>query len=217
MHKKSDDEIRDYQEKKNHQDFIYQTNQAIQNINNSLISLALQHDKNVSKSESDKKYLSIAFENLEQNVTKQCYNTSHLCTKTLDDLCESTTMIQACLEALDKECVKHDVFDGMIKLLSKKLDDFKKESHDINISNTVACEKLFIMIREKIDKLRKEFTPVIPEVDPVKAYIDERFKEFRVDLEGITKEISILKKAVAYDEKKFENVYTLIERLKGKL
>jgi hypothetical protein len=36
-----------------------------------------------------------------------------------------------------------------------------------------------------------------------------------VDFDGLVKEIAILKKAVAYDQKKFENVYTLIERLKA--
>ena len=69
-------------------------------------------------------------------------------------------------------------------------------------------------LKQDIEKLRKALTPIVPEVDPVDTKLDERFKVFKVDFDGLVKEITLLKKAVFYDQKKFENVYTLIERLK---
>jgi hypothetical protein len=38
---------------------------------------------------------------------------------------------------------------------------------------------------------------------------------FKIDFEGVARELMMVKKNVAYGEKKFENIYTLIERLKG--
>ena len=66
-----------------------------------------------------------------------------------------------------------------------------------------------------LSQAKKELTPVEPEIDPVQQMIDERFNVFKIDFDGLVRELAILKRAVAYDEKKFENIYTLIERLKG--
>jgi hypothetical protein len=41
--------------------------------------------------------------------------------------------------------------------------------------------------------------------------MEDKFQDFKVDFDGLVKEIALIKKAVAYDQKKFENVYTLIE------
>lgn len=70
-------------------------------------------------------------------------------------------------------------------------------------------------VKEQMKELKVELTPEVPEVDPVKEKIDEVMKVFKVDFDGLVREINLLKKAQAYDEKKFENIYTLIERLKA--
>ena len=44
--------------------------------------------------------------------------------------------------------------------------------------------------------------------------MEEAFQILNVNYSGILKEISLIKKDISYSQKKFENIYTLIERLK---
>lgn len=55
----------------------------------------------------------------------------------------------------------------------------------------------------------------MPEIDPVQVKIDEVKKVVKVDLDGVAKEIFLMKKAIVYEQKKIENIYTLIERIKA--
>jgi hypothetical protein len=69
--------------------------------------------------------------------------------------------------------------------------------------------------QESLKALKEELTPKPPDIDPIKAQLDERFKVWQVDFDGLIREIVLLKKTIHYDQKKFEHIYTLIERIQA--
>ena len=214
-HKKSEVDLRVAQELKNNQDFIYQTNQSLQGLNHAIISLSLQHERVIAKTESEKKDLLIEFEKICEKVNKKLHGIDQRigdletkCDKDVDDIKFIINEMMRSFISTNTFSQHANNFDSRLKeicnLLAKHID-----------ASSSAHGNIYNRIQSEISKVRSDLTPVIPEVDPVQKIIDERFAIFKVDLEGLVREISILKKAVAYDEKKFENIYTLIERLKA--
>jgi len=70
----------------------------------------------------------------------------------------------------------------------------------------------------EMGKLREELTPKADPHEPLRKEVQEMLNTMSIDFQGLIREIAILKKTTAYSEKKFENIYTLIDRLKeGKI
>lgn len=211
---KSEVDLRVSQEIKNHQDWMYQIGQQIQSISQHLVSLSMQHEKTVSKCESDRKEILIAFENFQQEVLNKTSNFF----QRLGDL--ETRCINLQLELGDKlyqfsqncatkeEHVKSSAFHwGKFKELDEKI---KAEKDFVNTEFV----KIRGQLNDRVEGFRKDI-PSIDEFKPLKKDMENAFQAFKVDFIGLIKEIAILKKAIAYDQKKFENVYTLIERSKA--
>jgi len=213
-HKKSEVDLKVAQELKNHQDFMFQTNQAIQNLNFALVNLSIQHEKLTASLFSRLKNTEIKFENLEA-----------LCQKTLSgfgqkysifdkDFTDRINQIQSNIDELDKHCVSNDVFEDSINNLTYKLEGFKKSFEGLfnHVNTSLGC--IHGKIESETQKVKQELFVPPQEFDPIKQKVDEILSALRVDCEGLIKEISLLKKSAHYTEKRFENIYTLIERLK---
>lgn len=210
---RSEVELRVSQEIKNHQNWMYGIGQQIQSISDNLISLSLNHEKVLAKSESDKKEILIAFENLQENVRNN-----------LDDFCQR-------IGDLESRCIHLQIVLGdKLNILSEKF--ITKENHDEDLlkqinrlddliktikQNHDFSNTEFVSVRSQIDNhienIRKEI-PSVNEFKPLKKEMEEAFQIININFSGLLKEIALIKKDVAYDQKKFENVYTLIERLK---
>lgn len=214
-HKKSEVDLRVAQELKNNQDFIYQTNQSLQGLNHAIISLSLQHERVIAKTDSEKKDILIDFEKICDKVNKKLHQIDQRigdletkCNKDVDD-------IKFIINEMMRSYITTQTFSQQISILNNRI----KEVCDLiekHIDATASANgNIYNRIQSEIKKVRSDLTPIIPEVDPVKKAIDERMEILKVDFDGLVREIAILKKAVAYDEKKFENIYTLIDRLKA--
>lgn len=118
----------------------------------------------------------------------------------------------------------HDQLNSFHKSQASKedLEKFKrdmqfyvKDSTMTNIDAFQNCQKefkkLFSEIQNDLLKLSLDITQKISDV-MVKS--DENFCQARLDKEGIERELVRYKKSVFYIEKKIENIYTLIERIK---
>ncbi len=210
---RSEVDIRIEQEIKNHKDWMYQTTQQIQGISTGLSFLSAQRQKDNDQSFNERKSLFIAFENLETEVNKQIKSFI----QRLGDIETKCADIEKCLESmlnhlpdlyLSKEEFSCRTADQRERL--KELDFKINQKHQKCESQ---LEHLKSFIKEQDSQIRKSI-PSIDEFKPLKKDMESSFQTFRVDFLGLIKEVSLIKKALAYDEKKFENVYTLIERLK---
>lgn len=210
---KSEVELRVSQEIKNHQKWMYDIGQKIQLITKNLGSLSLQLENSQSKLESEKKEILIAFENLQEDVVNKLDNFS----QRIGDLESRCIHLQMVLgdklsELSNKFISKENHHEDLLKQINKLdvLLKILKENHDF--TNTE-----FVSVRGQIDNhihnIRKEI-PSIDEFKPLKKEMEEAFQVINLNFTGLVKEIALIKKDVAYDQKKFENVYTLIERLK---
>ncbi len=212
---RSEVDIRVAQEIKNHNDFIYNTGQEIDRLKGNIVSLAIQHDKVIAESGRNRRELLIEFENIKENVVE----TIHQMKQRLGDMESKVSHVIESFSDLKQEF--HDqliIQNELITLtheIDKSLSSLQTQSSSQKDYFNYAISQLKNQVEEKVKEVKEELTPKPPEVDPIKQQLDERFQVWKVDFDGLIREISILKRAVAYDQKKFENVYTLIERLKG--
>lgn len=210
----SDADLRVAQEIKNHQDLMYEAHQKIQTLANGLAALAIQMERGLASSGSDNKEVLISFENLQGEVLERLDNF----VQRLGDL--ESKCIQIQLDYGDKlyefsqnyiskeEHVKSTAFLwGKFKELEEKIN---------NKSGFIDSEftRVKSQVNDQVADVRKEI-PSVEEFKPIRKEMEEKFQTFKVDYDGLFREIKLLKKSVDYDQKKFENVYTLIERLKA--
>lgn len=212
---RSEVDIRVAQEIKNHNDFIYNTGQEIDRLKGNIVSLAIQHDKVVAESGSNRRALLIEFENLKETVVE----TVHQMKQRLGDMESKVSHVLESFSDLKQEfhnqlMIQNELIT-LIHSIDQALSSVQNQQGSQKEYFNYAISLLKNQVEEKVEEVKKELTPKPPEVDPIKQQLDERFQVWKVDFDGLIREIAILKRAVAYDQKKFENVYTLIERLKG--
>jgi hypothetical protein len=215
MRNKSEVDLRVSQELKNNQDFIYQTNQAIQNLRFGLSELNRQNEKLSEILHLMVKKLEINFDNQSEQVSHKIKKQEGVISeheKTMDtftkDSSKKFTLIM-------QNFVEVTEFQKAIERIDQNQ---RKLEERLNVLNGTMLSSFGLIdgqIKNQIDSVRKDLTLTIPEVNPLEKSIGDKINSVYVDFSGLTKEIAVLKKAVAYDQKKFENVYTLIERLKA--
>ena len=214
-HKKSEVDLRVAQELKNNQDFIYQTNQSLQELRNEIFSLNSQYEKAIAKYESRQKEIEIGFENMKEMVDEVL----HKCIQDLGDV--KTEVNNTCKEVrndllrLTQECVTQTAFEYTVDSLVDAGFDHGTQIVKLQNDLKVIEANTRSFFTQELKSLRQDLTPIVPEIDPVQVKIDEVKKVVKVDLDGVAKEIFLMKKAIVYEQKKIENIYTLIERIKA--
>lgn len=211
---RSEVDIRAAQEIKNHQDLMYETHQKMNSLNESINSLSMAHEKSKAKAANDHQKLLIDFENLKQTVDKQFKDLVDRFGKVESLLFQSLSVFKNIKEEVSSGCVKKTEFEKSIEDLENTVisDRLKQSLKNDNFNHNFSL--VTGQLEEEFKKLRKEIDSQPSEIDPIMALVDERFKVWKVDCDGLYKDISVLKKSVQYDQKKFEHIYTLIERLK---
>lgn len=180
-----------------------------------MISLSLQNEKVLAKANSDRKELLIAFENFRDDIIKKYDKLVQRLGDNETKLLKVLDSLVSIREEISMEYVTRDQFISGLVPEVRKIDLLERDLTAIKEYFMIVINNLISKFNHDLEIVKKELTPEIPDVDPIKKQLDERFQILKVDFDGLIKEISLLKKAVAYDQKKFENIYTLIERLKA--
>ncbi len=212
---RSEVDIRVHQEIKNHNDRVEQMNQSIQSLKQGQIGLSLLYEKSMAKSGSDLNNLLIGFENLKFGVENTLHNMNQR-------LGEMETRVSGLLDGflkIKKEiqttCVDKDDLDNHLECHRDQIDCLQQDLSTHKDGFNSAIVALNHKLRDEFERLKKELTPLPPKVDPVQEKMNSLLEIWKVDCDGLVKEIALLKRSSAYAEKKFENIYTLIERLKS--
>jgi SMC interacting uncharacterized protein involved in chromosome segregation len=214
---KSEVDLRVAQVLKNNQDYIYQTFQEIQALKEGIQSLSLKHDLVVAQSGSDAKALLIEFENHRETLVFKINELN----QRVGDIESKISYVLAEFKELGTEVhLKYLPVEEFVKTVTQQdeaVDQVAcKVMEKTNYFN-IALDAIKSQFKDQLESVKKDLTPVVPEVDPIQQKIDENLKVFKVDFDGLVREIEFLKKENAYDQKKFENIYTLIERLKARV
>ena len=203
------------QQSKNHRDEIYQLNQRMDQILSTVARIELRQSEKIAALESQIKQIEVYFENLEKGFTKltsTCKSETDSVSrdiKTLTELFSShNDLIGKLFRSVDLSKASHDVTSKRVDVLEKK-----------NQRTELLMEMNNTSIRGKVDAILYEFQQdiekKIPSLTPVCNRIDQKISEIDVDLAGFRRELELIKHDVHYGEKKFENIYTLIGRLRG--
>jgi hypothetical protein len=210
---KSNAELKEAQELKDIKDFKYSTYQSLNALSEGIGAFSLQHEKVMAKTESDRKALLIEFENLREWIRSSFQYMHQRLGDVESKLCEALHEFIALKTESAAAYVTRKEFNDLLASLESQMvsNHLKQTLKTDNLAHDLG--NLQGQVKQDLESLLKNLTPIIPEIDPVDTKIDERFQVFKVDFDGLIKEITLLKKSVFYDQKKFENIYTLIERL----
>ncbi len=215
MHKKSEVDLRVAQELKNNQDFIYQTNQALQGLSQSIIALSLQNEKLHAQFESDKKSMHIILENFMSDMDERHAMFSKHMSDKEQRMVLILSKVQGQLDAFRTQMVCAKDVDEKFETVAGLIKSFEASLQKLTGFTTNSISMLHGNISSEISQVRKDLTPDPDAIHPLKAQVEDLLNSMRVDFQGLIRELALIKKDVAYGEKKFENIYTLIERLKS--
>jgi hypothetical protein len=210
---KSEVDKRVAQELKNNQDFIYQTNQALQNLSEGLTAMAAMHQREMAGYKSMHKSLEISFERLADNINaqvKKCFGSFSEMERMIEVF--RASMIED-VKQLDKRIPDKEKIDEILGEIVMKQFDLD-QSHQELVCHLEASKNLIKgQISHEISSVRNDLAKDESLPDRIDERTRELLKPFYVDFQGLVLEIARLRKQVDYNEKKFEQIYTLIDRL----
>jgi len=136
----------------------------------------------------------------------------------INDLCKKTAQID---ELFSKMRINEEKVTEKYTMLESKLEGIYKDVDQIKISllvNKRSSEDTHInlvrQIKDSFELQKKELAETPSQLCKAKKEIDDKLNTHIVDVEGILKELTAYKKENYITQKKIENIYTLIERLK---
>lgn len=208
-------DLRVTQELKNHSDFVDRINRSIQRVSEEVSNLSGNAKDVFAKFQAEKKSLEIIFHGLDSKTKGRLEDFQ----KSLDEfrvtLKKDIGSIYEAVCSVKNKSDRMDFLESYFAKLDASQRDLENKFKEIiflvhsQIADfTKMCEAFF-------EKKKVDFISKIPRVDHLEKMLDNKLKEIDVTQKGMQQEIEIIKKSVQYGEKKFENIYTLLERLKA--
>lgn len=202
------------QELKNDQDFIYATNQSLQNLSVAFEGLRKEFSLHSDQVGSKLKSQEINIEKLgEKNAIHQ-----KSCNDVLD---ECRRNVQGCLDAYETNA-KNSLFstlslDSCIKSIKTLQEGFSRlESDSDRIEQLIISEVLRLanLIESRAKNLKEEIISIPSEVPSLKSAIEEKVEIFNVNFQGVLRELEVMKKSAFVSQKYIEDLYTKMGRIK---
>jgi len=110
---------------------------------------------------------------------------------------------------------KYMLLDKSTSDLRLYLSSLEKKIEDIAKKLEVESENTKNKIEKSIKNLKNEILSIPSKSEEVKDEFIKELSMYKVDNKGLLKEIKVLKKTVFVNEKKIEDLYTLIDRMKS--
>ena len=204
------------QEIKEHNNAVLASNKAVNKLRGQLDSIHLIMDKNQSILENKNLSASIEINNNLIHISNELKALKSYVSDTKKELSDSTDKVKA---SLDKDisnkvklsCVNKIKIDleKSIESLKTSLVSYRNESLSQSKEVKSYCDECKVALQQETLDLKEDMTLF-------KDNLLEEIKASVIDKKGLTREIAVLKKAVFINEKKIENLYTLIDRVKNK-
>jgi chromosome segregation ATPase len=194
---------------------MYECHQKINALNEALSAQSLENEKYKAKIACKFQELCIGFENLKESIDKTFKQLADRMGQ-IESLClNSLSRLRSLEQVCSHNFITKETFDESISSIENSVisNHLKQALKNDNFSSYI--DQLREQTAQSLKDLKEELSPRPNEFDPIKSHVEERFQVWKVDFDGLVRELAIVKKSLSYDQKKFENIYTLIERLKG--
>lgn len=200
-----------------HNKFIEANNQAMQSIR---IHIAVLEEKitetlNFLKAEiADNKDSMLELFNLIEECGSKTLNAS---AEMKIKLAKSEDDLKRDITELAKEFTSKSSFSKYREICTDKFDLLSKTIEDTSTIFSMQHKIISNKFSEEFKKYNEKVTEVPITLKKFQKELIKKIEEQKIEKDGVSKEIEVLKKTVFVNEKKIENLYTLIERLNKKL
>ena len=212
MVKRTEEQMRAEQDKKNYQDFVYQTNQALQNLAVAMKDLKDEFAKHIadvgSKLVSKDSYIGEIEDKHDQDYK--------LLVKTLENQHDS---FNTTVDTISKHVTKSyrnflDIsYKDKIVDLERSIVMLMNEDNRIEFCIDSSNNRLSQAFDAKLKALKHEILSIPSESQALSAKVNEQFDIMRVDFAGLVQEIELLKHSLFVNQKYIESVHTLLKQV----
>ncbi len=203
------------QEIKNHNDQMLATNLSINEFRQQIIENKKSQDAVNAQVSSQIVELNIHVGELSEHVVMMISKLHNL----IDDLTVKTNRIRNEFTILTNNYIednnKNELIVNRCNSLYKEIEDLKDATKNVARDCQEEISSQIRTLKEKIDKTKQDILPSPSDSELLRIEIEEKMATDRVDFCGVMRELKIIKKENFIFEKRIENLYTLIERIKS--
>ena len=202
------------QEIKNYQDSFNNVLNSINELRDSLDSLRSEVSCKFAKIQSSQGTLASEI----YSIKEHSLSTSDILNRSINDQRVLNERINCKILDIESENIqKHNAFirnKDSLDVLDRNIHRIENSFEKNIISINQNLDDLFKRFMSALDKNKRDIMELPSESSLIKRDLEEKIASHSVDVVGIMKEIQIFKRENYITQKKLENIYTSIERLK---
>lgn len=202
------------QEIKNYQDSLNFILQSIRDLKDDVAHVKNESLESFAVIHSLQSNLAILFQDMkdEQKRLRKKIDDTLADFKDLSKCCEKEKSYQN--SVLGHHSHLHNLHEINESNIDSRLEGLSKEIEDTKKHLTQLCERSYNKFSQELLKTKDEILCTPSPVEKLYQMTHEKISSQKVDVDGIMKEIRANRYDMMVFEKKFEHIYTLIERLK---
>lgn len=211
---RSEIDMRVAQELKNNRDFIYQTNQSIQNLTVTLVNLKidlLDHRAQMDRaSTSDHIALELLDKRLQDKHSRLLARMD-----TYGDLVEACVLnVDDYIASNNESHVSNKTYNANIKNVTDSIELLKIELTRTRSLISSECNRVSNECKSCMCSLKQEILDKPSEVQPMQQLLDTRMSEFNGNFSGVMDELANMKHDMFLMQKHIEELFNKFKRMK---
>jgi methyl-accepting chemotaxis protein len=202
------------QEIKNYNDSLSSIFQTINELRESIHEVHEEALENYAVLHSFQTDLGIKFQNFEerfnefvQKVDRQIYDQQIINER-------NAYIMNEMSQAIHLKIQSDAFFMGKIKEFENDVREEARKSVELHHASAKAMNELIEWTRKSFQKHKDEINSRPPPQDPLLRHLDEKLESHTVDVEGLLKELRIMRKDIMIGDKKFEAIFMILDKLK---
>lgn len=205
------------QEIKNYNDTILNTHLAINNLNLKINEIEGRAEKAIAQVKKVFIENDIRLEKYQSQVLEDFSALRSRISSLETEIKFHKLSILSFKEAFTSLNYENSKFDNHIQVIYSSLSSNVKAISELRNEFLDHASSIKESIRFQINELREEFIKKPSEFSELKVELEKKIASNTINYEGIIKELLVCKKSAMINDKKIENLYTLIERHEKRL
>lgn len=205
----------DYQDRKNYQDFVYQTSVALQNLGNQLGGLKKEFAQLVASTGSAVKSNAILIE----KTGETCGDYFEECYKCMEasriEIQNTARDIAAKTAEYDRRLLEVNTKLAALDTIKDKIAELIADNVKLRSLISTEITRAIGHTNTQVDRLRWDIHDQPSEIPAFKAEFDDKLASAIVDKQGVKQEIELMKYSVFVTEKHIEDIYMKLDKLRG--
>lgn len=203
------------QELKNNQDFIYSTNQWLQNLTVSFDGLKKEVSDQLAALGSKLKSQDILVENLEERTDVAIKKCSSIVDGFGAKFSQFVQNVAEDLRGFECRYAHAGEHQALTAFAHEKAKHADQEIDRLEAHINSQIQRIESQVESKLQNLKKEILNRPSEFPEMKSSLNETLDAYKVDFNGISEKLEKSNKAIFICQKYIEDLYTNLERLKA--